>query len=221
MKLHITPGSPYARMARIVVIEKGLQDRVEVVLAKTRTAGSPYYTINPSGRVPFLERDNGPGYEDSPLICLYLDGLDGKPSLHPDDSPQGWEMRRLEAMARSMLDGLSVWGREIIYRPEGMRSEPIMAHEAARALRMVDTFEKEDRPPGADRPAQHRADHARLRARRSDRAGGLRSGMARIPPASRRLGGKDRRTSVLHRDTAAAAEAALTTAASCNPDGVK
>ncbi len=143
MKLHITPGSPYARMARIVVIEKGLQDRVEVVLAKTRTAGSPYYTINPSGRVPFLERDNGPGYEDSPLICLYLDGLDGKPSLHPDDSPQGWEMRRLEAMARSMLDGLSVWGREIIYRPEGMRSEPIMAHEAARALRMVDTFEKE------------------------------------------------------------------------------
>ena len=78
MKLHITPGSPYARMARIVIIEKGLQDSVEVVQAKTRTPDSPYYVINPSGRVPFLERDDGPGYEDSPLICLYLDGLDGK-----------------------------------------------------------------------------------------------------------------------------------------------
>jgi glutathione S-transferase len=143
MKLHITPGSPYARMARIVVMEKGLQDRVEVVLAKTRTPGSPYYAINPSGRVPFLERSDGPGYEDSPLICLYLDGLDGKPTLHPDAGAQGYEMRRLEAMARSMLDGLSVWGREIIYRAEGMRSEPIMAHETDRALRLVDAFEKE------------------------------------------------------------------------------
>lgn len=143
MKLHITPGSPYARMARIVIIEKGLEDRVEVVLAKTRTPDSPYYMINPSGRVPFLERDDGPGYEDSPLICLYLDGLGGKPALHPADGPAGMEMRRIEAMARSMLDGLSVWGREIIYRPEGMRSEMIMAHEAARAMRLADAFERE------------------------------------------------------------------------------
>lgn len=143
MKLHITPGSPYARMARIVIIEKGLESRVEVVLAKTRTPDSPYYAINPSGRVPFLERDDGPGYEDSPLICLYLDGLDGKPTLHPADGPAGMEMRRLEAMARSMLDGLSVWGREILYRPEGMRSEMIMAHEAARAIRLADAFEQE------------------------------------------------------------------------------
>ena len=47
MKLYITPGSPYARMARIVVLEKGLQGRVEVIVAKTRTADSPYYDINP------------------------------------------------------------------------------------------------------------------------------------------------------------------------------
>jgi len=143
MKLHITPGSPYARMARIVILEKGLEDRVEVVLAKTRTPDSPYYEINPSGRVPYLERDDGPGYEDSPLICLYLDGLDGTSALHPDNSPLGWEMRRLDAMARSMLDGLSVWGREIIYRSEEMRSLRIMEHETARALRIADAFDRE------------------------------------------------------------------------------
>ncbi len=143
MKLHITPGSPYARMARIVVLEKGLADKVEVVLAKTRTPDSPYYRINPSGRVPFLELDDGKGFEDSPLICLYLDQLDGKPSLHPENGRAGLEMRRLEAMARSMLDGLSVWGREIIYRTEEMRSKMILDHEAARAMRMADAFEKE------------------------------------------------------------------------------
>ena len=38
MKLYITPGSPYARMARIVVLEKGLESRVETIAAKTRVA---------------------------------------------------------------------------------------------------------------------------------------------------------------------------------------
>jgi glutathione S-transferase len=141
MKLHITPGSPYARMARIVVLEKGLANKVEVVLAKTRTPESPYYAVNPSGRVPFLEFGDGAGFEDSPLICQYLDALDGKPALHPADDD--WGMRRIEAMARSMLDGFSVWGREIIYRPEPMRSQTILAHEAARALRLADAFERE------------------------------------------------------------------------------
>ena len=57
MKLYVTPTSPYARLARIVVIEKGLQHRVEVITAQTRTMGSPYYAINPSGRVPYLIDD--------------------------------------------------------------------------------------------------------------------------------------------------------------------
>jgi glutathione S-transferase len=75
MKLYITPGSPYARMARIVVLEKKLESRVEIVFAKTRAAGSPYYAINPSGRVPYLVRDDGVGMEESALICDYLDRL--------------------------------------------------------------------------------------------------------------------------------------------------
>ena len=36
MKLYITPGSPYARMARIVVLEKRLESRVEVIVSQTR-----------------------------------------------------------------------------------------------------------------------------------------------------------------------------------------
>ena len=43
--------------------------RVEIVQAKTRTPGSPYYQINPSGRVPYLVDDDGAGMEDSQLIC--------------------------------------------------------------------------------------------------------------------------------------------------------
>src|SRR5262245_50366886 len=103
MKLYITPGSPYARMARIVVIEKRLQDRVEIVVAQTRRADSPYYAVNPSGRVPYLVRDDGVGLEESSVICAWLDHLDGKPVFDLPAGAAAWEARRLEALARSML----------------------------------------------------------------------------------------------------------------------
>src|SRR6185369_17955277 len=140
MKLYVTPMSPYARLARIMVIEKGLGDRVEVIQAKTRTAGSPYYQINPSGRVPYLVTDDGVGMEDSPLICAYLDSLDGKPRFHYPSRETDWAYRRVEASARSMCDGISVWTREM-QRPESERSPTVVAHEAARMQRMADFFE--------------------------------------------------------------------------------
>ena len=138
MKLYVTPGSPYARMARIVVIEKGLGSRVEIIAAKTRTAGSPYYDINPSGRVPYLVRDDGVGMEESALICAYLDHLDGKPALQLE----GWEARRLEGIARSYLDGLSVWLREL-YRPPNERSPTVIRHEQDRAARLAGFWERQ------------------------------------------------------------------------------
>lgn len=40
MKLYIAKGSPSARIVRIVVHEKVLADRVEIISAKTRRADS-------------------------------------------------------------------------------------------------------------------------------------------------------------------------------------
>jgi glutathione S-transferase len=140
MKLYITPGSPYARMARIVVLEKGLEKRVEIVAAQTRVADSPYYRINPSGRVPYLVRDDGVGLEESAVICAYLDHLDGSPAF--EVVPNDWQARRLEAMARSLVDGLAVWGRELA-RPKTERSATLLEHEGDRARRMADLWEAE------------------------------------------------------------------------------
>ena len=140
MKLYVTYGSPYARLARIIVIEKALEDRVEIIEAKTRTPGSPYYQINPSGRVPYLVDDAGAGMEDSQLICAYLDGLDGKPRFHYASHASDRAYLRLEFAARSMCDGIAVWGREMA-RPENERSPTTLAHESARAQRMADFFE--------------------------------------------------------------------------------
>jgi glutathione S-transferase len=140
MKLYVTYTSPFARLARIVVTEKKLEGRVEIVEARTRAADSPYYRVNPSGRVPYLVDDAGVGMEDSQLICAYLDGLDGKPWLHAPERVANLSYRRLEATARSMCDGVAVYVREM-RRPESERSPTILAHEAARTERLADVFE--------------------------------------------------------------------------------
>jgi glutathione S-transferase len=147
LKLYITPLSPYARFARIVVLEKDLGDRVDIIPAQTRVAKSPYYTINPSGRVPYLVRDDGIGMEESALICAYLDHLGGAPAFALPAGDEAWEMWRLEALARSMLDGLSVWGRELRHRPEEERSPTIIEHERQRSRRMADVWEREIENP--------------------------------------------------------------------------
>jgi len=147
MKLYITPGSPYARLARILVIEKGLGQRVAVIEAATRLPDSAYYRINPSGRVPYLLDDAGTGMEDSQVICAYLDGLDGRPRFHLAERESDWAYRRLEATARGFCDGISVWIREA-RRRENERSPGVLAHEMARAARLADVFEAEvTRPP--------------------------------------------------------------------------
>ena len=47
MKLYVTYTSPYARLARIVVIEKTLEDRVEIIEAKDAHRGKPLLQDQP------------------------------------------------------------------------------------------------------------------------------------------------------------------------------
>jgi glutathione S-transferase len=146
MKLYITPGSPYARLARIVVIEKGLEGRVEIIPAQTRLADSPYYAINSSGRVPYLVRDDGVGMEESSVIAAYLDQLDGSPIFELPPGAGKWEALRLGGLATSLLDGLSVWSRETA-RPPHERSPTVIRHETGRAERLADLWESEIEHP--------------------------------------------------------------------------
>src|SRR5688572_23533620 len=113
MRLYTSMTSPYGRLARIVVLEKKLTNRVEIVEVRTRGTDNPLYRINPSGRVPCLEQEDGTVTEDSRVVCAYLDSLDGNPHLTRTMKRPDWDYHRLEAYARSMLDGVAVWVREM------------------------------------------------------------------------------------------------------------
>ncbi len=144
MKLYSLTPSGYSHMARIVRLEKGLTNRIELIPVTTRGVDNALYAINPSGRVPALVLDDGTVLEDSPLVCWYMDHLDGKPTLHPQEGMAGLEHRRIEATARAMADGVAVWAREFRYRePEKTMSEATQVHERGRIQRLADVFEKE------------------------------------------------------------------------------
>lgn len=136
MRLFTTLTSPYGRIARALIIEKGYEDKIELVPTVTRTLDTPVLDHNPSGRVPTLVFEDGRFLEDTKLICEYIDSLENPPALAPLDS---WEAKHLEARVRSMLDGIAVWVREV-RRPANEQSPDIVAHETRRALRLAGVF---------------------------------------------------------------------------------
>lgn len=141
MKLYGTKTSPYARIIRIVIFEKKLNNRIEFIWTKTRVPDDPMYTINPSGRVPFLLLDDGTGIEDTPVLVQYLDNLK-KPRIFVDGLEYfDFQYLQIEAKARSLLDGASVWIREI-RRPSNEQSPTILQHEQNRAIRLTSYFDK-------------------------------------------------------------------------------
>ena len=141
MKLYGTKTSPYARMIRIVIFEKKLNDQIEFIWTKTRVPDDPIYTINPSGRVPFLLLDDGTGIEDTPVLVQFLDNLK-KPRIFVHGLDYfDFQYLQIEAKARSLLDGASVWIREI-RRPSNEKSPAILQHEQNRAIRLTSYFDK-------------------------------------------------------------------------------
>jgi glutathione S-transferase len=55
-------------------------------------------------------------------------------------------VRRLQALATSLVDGVSVWNRELA-RPENERSPTVIRHEHERARRLTEVWEREIRNP--------------------------------------------------------------------------
>ena len=140
MKLYVTPTSPYARLAMIAMHDKGLGGRIDVVWTRTRQPEDPLLLVNPSGRLPFLMLAGGTGMEDTDLIVDYVDALAPPRKYGVPDGEEHWPFRQFEATARSMLDGGSVWAREI-KREGGEQSPGTIDHERRRAIRLADYFE--------------------------------------------------------------------------------
>lgn len=83
MELYLNATSPYARVVRIVVLEKGLADAVTLRWCDPWADDDGLLAVNPVGRIPALVTDDGARLSESLLIAHYLDTLGGGESVLP------------------------------------------------------------------------------------------------------------------------------------------
>jgi len=142
MKLHWSPRSPFVRKVMIVAHERGVADRLILMRTVAATA-KPHAELmkdNPLSKIPTLILDDGTVLYDSPVICEYLDALDGAPKLFPRQAKA-----RLVALRRQAL-GDGFMEMMVLLRDERMRARPSDMHmtsTAARKAAVLNSLERE------------------------------------------------------------------------------
>ena len=143
MKLVSVNASPFVRKARVLILELGLQDSVELLDLGAVTpvsSNAGLNAVNPLGMVPALELDDGSTLTNSPLICEYLNHIAGGP-FYPADAPRRFKTLGLQALGDGILD-LSVALRyETFLRPEGLRWQDWIDHQGQKITRGLDALE--------------------------------------------------------------------------------
>jgi len=121
-------------------METGLASQVEEIEVTLRDPASALLPHNPVGRVPSLMLDSGIVLTETILIFTVLDRMHGGRPMLPLDGADGWQHHKDMGRAVGMLDGVSVWNREL-RRPVHERSPGLLVLEETRANRTADVIE--------------------------------------------------------------------------------
>ena len=141
MKLYGSDTSPYVRKARILIVEKDIV--CDWVLERPADPGGRFRELNPLGKIPVLERDDGEVLFDSPVIVEYLDTLNGE-RLIPAEGEARWQVQKFHALADGMLDATVTRLLEVL-RPDAKRmQEAVDKHEK----KITDSLDFADRLMG-------------------------------------------------------------------------
>lgn len=119
MKLIIARPSPYARKARIALMEKGIA--FETVVENPWLPETQVPNANPLGKVPALILDDGTVVHDSKVIIEYLETLGAPPDLIPHAPALRVAHKQIEATADGICDAVVLIALEGARAP-GMQS---------------------------------------------------------------------------------------------------
>ena len=120
MKLHYSAGSSFARKIRVVLLEKGVKHELMLV---NLWEPNDLHGVNPLGKVPALQLDDGRVLVSSPLIGDYLDAKYPQPRFIPEELEARTEVRRWEALADGVMEAVAAVMYEHRFHEEGQRSQ--------------------------------------------------------------------------------------------------
>lgn len=137
MKLFHSPASPFVRKVVVLLHELGKAEAVQLETIQTTAFASDPGLVasNPLGRIPALERPDGPTLYDSRVICQYLNAHFGG-KFYPQDSRR-WETLTLEATGEGIMDSAVSISYELRLRPENEQSATWVDAQWAKVSRAV------------------------------------------------------------------------------------
>jgi glutathione S-transferase len=138
MKLFYTPNSPYARRTVLAVREFDLP--VELVdVSPLAAPDNILRNLEPGGKVPALQTDEGAFICETLLILNYLDGLSGA-RLYPGNAEMRAVVMQVEGIAALLMDSLFVRSHEN-RRDSSEQSPSLIEKETERAAQCYDALE--------------------------------------------------------------------------------
>lgn len=146
MKLFYQTHSPYARKVLVLAHETGLAHRLEVIHHETSPTqrNEAVFAVNPLGKVPVLQLDDGAILFDSSVICEYLDGLHDGAKLIPSEPRVRFMSLRLQALAHGMCDAGIAVRHETHRRPKPLRYPAMRDGQIAKLLAAYDFLEQDE-----------------------------------------------------------------------------
>ena len=139
MKLIIAKPSPYARKARIALLEKRID--CDIIVDNPWLQESNVAKANPLAKVPALLLDDGGVVHDSKVIVEYLETLGVPPVLIPDDPLQRIAHKQIEAIADGICDSIVLIALEAT-RPADKRSEVWLKRQRSKIIAGVAELER-------------------------------------------------------------------------------
>ena len=127
MKLLGSYGSPFVRKVRIFALEKNLELPLEC--HDVWNPKSNITNLNPLGKIPCLQIQNGLNLIDSRTIVEYLEAINPIIELIPGDPTKKSIVKTTEAIADGLLDAAILARREIIFRQPQERSADWIARQ--------------------------------------------------------------------------------------------
>lgn len=107
MKLYGYANAPNPRKVKIFLAEKGIEvEEVEIDMMQGAHKTPEFLQMNPSGKLPVLETDDGRFLSESIAICRYLEALHPEPNLFGADA---FELGHIEMRNRQME--LELWSQ--------------------------------------------------------------------------------------------------------------
>lgn len=140
MKLIIAKPSPYARKARVALLEKGID--CDIIVDNPWLAETSVAKANPLAKVPTLLLDGGGVVHDSKVIVEYLETLGVPPALIPDDPVQRITHKQIEAIADGICDSIVLIALEGT-RPADKRSDAWLERQRSKIVAGVAELERQ------------------------------------------------------------------------------